>query len=131
MDSSFSFSGGEQSTALVIVFPVGVSGLFNPEIHGLVREVGSRLDGVYVTYALASGASPTVRDAVSSALFAGCKSAVVVQTEESDADWSVNNSSDGDWLLTSMSVREELDASDVVDAFVTACAAVNDDGIAA
>ena len=131
MGSSFRFLEREQSTALVIVFPLGVFGLFNAEIHGLVREVGSRLDGVYVTYALASGVSPTVRDAVSAAFFAGCKSAVVVQAEESDADWSVNNDSGGDWLLTSLSARDELDASAVVDAFVSACTAVNNDGIAA
>ena len=131
MDSSFRFSEREQSTGLVIVFPLGVSGLFNPEIHGLVREVGSRLDGVYVTYALASGSSPTVRDAVSAALFAGCTSAVVVHSEEDDAAWSTDTAASGDRWFTSFSDGEYLDATSIVEAFLTACATVNDDGIAA
>ena len=57
MDSSFSFSERDQRAGLVIVFPLGVSGLFNPEIHGLVQEVERQLDGIFVTYALSSGAS--------------------------------------------------------------------------
>ena len=120
MESSFSFSGSDQRTGLVIVFPPDVAGLFNPEIHGLVQEVERQLDGIFVTYALSSGASPTVRDAISAARFVGCESAVVVQAVESDAAWPIDYAPTGDWLQTRLSVRDELDAWAVVDAYRSA-----------
>ena len=120
MDSSFSFSERDQRAGLVIVFPLGVSGLFNPEIHGLVQEVERQLDGIFVTYALSSGASPTVRDAISAARFVGCESAVVVQAVEPGASWAVDGGPGGDWLLTPLLVPNELDVSAVVDAYRSA-----------
>jgi len=120
MDSSFSFSERDQRAGLVIVFPLGVSGLFNPEIHGLVQEVERQLDGIFVTYAVSSGASPTVKDAIGAARFVGCKSAVVVLAVEHDAAWPVDCAPSGDWLLTPMTVRDELDASAIVDAYRSA-----------
>ena len=128
MNSSFRFLERENPTALVIVFPLGVSGLFNPEIRGLVDEVEGRLDGVYVTYALSSGASPTIRDAITAARFVGCESAVVVHTVESDKAWSGDGASGGDWLLTSSWLRGELDAPAIVEAFNSA---LTDAGMAA
>jgi hypothetical protein len=123
MKSSFRISQRDQRAGLVIVFPVGVSGLFNPEIHRLVQEVENHLDGVFVTYAVSSGESPRVRDAVSAARFAGCESTVVVIPAEDDAAWPADQTLRGDWLLASLSVRSELDASIVVDAYRSALAA--------
>lgn len=67
---------------LVIRFPSTVRGLFNPSIHRLVRSVEDRLGGVFVTYALDSGVSPGVADAVAASRFAGCDSVVVVHLDE-------------------------------------------------
>ena len=120
MGSSFSFSGSDQRTGLVIVFPPEVAGLFNPEIHGFVRKVEKALEGTYVTYALSSGASPTLRDAISAARFVGCESAVVIQSVEQDAAWPVDWSPGGDWLLVSSSVGNEFDVSAVVDSYRSA-----------
>jgi hypothetical protein len=104
-------------TSLVIVFPPGVSGLFNPDVHGLVRQVQEELPGVYVSYALASGSAPTLRDAVAAARFAGCQSSVVVFAGENDDTWLADAKSKGDWLLASSSVPAEIDATAVVEAF--------------
>lgn len=71
-----------QRLGLVIVFPPGVRGLFNPAVHRLVRSVEARLENVFVTYALSSGASPDVGAAVAAARFAGCSSAIVVHCED-------------------------------------------------
>jgi hypothetical protein len=71
-----------QRLGLVIVFPPGVRGLFNPAVHRLVRSVEARLDDVFVTHALSSGAAPDVGAAVAAARFAGCSSAVVVHCED-------------------------------------------------
>ena len=117
MESPFCFSERQQHSGLVIVFPPGVSGLFNPEIHGLVQEVERQLDGIYVTYALSSGASPTVKDAISAARFVGCESAVVVHAVGQDALWPVDCAPSGDWLLTSLPARNERDVSAVVSAY--------------
>ncbi len=83
----FDFDSGSRPTALIILFPVGVKGLFNPAVHSLVREVQEQLDDVYVSYALSSGA-PSVADAIAASRFAGCSSAVVVHASDhaSDAD---------------------------------------------
>ena len=78
MSASFRFGASGKSVALVIVFPAGVSGLFNADIHRLVREVQESLGGVYVTYALSSGTAPNLRDAMFAARLVGCDSAVVV-----------------------------------------------------
>jgi hypothetical protein len=78
MNNRFSFTCSETDTALVIVFPPRAAGLFNPEIHGLVREVQERLARVSVRYALTSGSAPTLRDAMAAARFAGCGSIIVV-----------------------------------------------------
>jgi hypothetical protein len=120
MKSSFSFSGSDQRTGLVIVFPPEVAGLFNPEIHGFVRKVEKALEGTYVVYALSSGASPTLRDAISAARFVGCESAVVIQSVEQDAARPVDWSPGGDWLLASSSVGNEFDVSAVVDSYRSA-----------
>ena len=104
-------------SSLVIVFPPGVSGLFNPDVHGLVRKVQKELPGVYVSYALTSGSAPTLRDAVAAARFAGCQSSVVVSAGENDDTWLADAKSGGDWLLASSPVPDELDATAVVNAF--------------
>jgi hypothetical protein len=120
MKTPFRFAADENGSALVIVFPPGVKGLFNSEIHGLVREVQERLDGVYVTYALSSGTSPDLRAAISAARFVGCDSAVVVAAATNDAVRFADRGTNGDWLLTVSPVHSELDAPAVVDAYLTA-----------
>jgi len=122
MESSFSFSESDQRTGLVIVFPPEVAGLFNPEIHGFVRKVERELDGIYVTYALSSGASPTLRDAISAARFVGCDSAVVIPAETSDVAQLSDHRATGDWLLNISPVDSELDAPAVVNAYLAAVA---------
>ena len=123
MQSSFKFSERDQRAGLVIVFPPGVSGLFNPEVHRLVQEVERHLPGLYVTYALSSGESPSVRDAIRAARFVGCDSAVVVLAAENEAVWPGDRTLRGDWLLASVSLRSELEASAVVEAYHSALAA--------
>jgi hypothetical protein len=116
----FKFDAAENPAALVIVFPPGMKGLFNAEIHGLVREVQEKLDGVYVTYALSSGTSPNLRDAISAARFIGCDSAVVVPAAASAGDELGDHVSAGDWMLTTPIVQPELDAPAVINAYLTA-----------
>ena len=117
MESSFSFSGSDQRIGLVIVFPPGVAGLFNPEIHGFVAKVEKGLEGTYVTYALSSGGSPDLRDAVCAARFVGCESAVVIRSVEDGAARREYGSPSGDWLLASTSVGDEFDVAAVVNAY--------------
>ena len=73
-----------------------------------------------MTYALSSGASPTLRDAASAVRFVGCESAGVVRSVDHDADWPVDWTPGGDWLLASSPVGTELDVSAVVDAYRSA-----------
>jgi hypothetical protein len=120
MKTPFNFDAEETTTALVIVFPPGVRGLFNSEIHDLVREGQEQLDGVYVTYALSSGTSPDLRSAISAARFVGCDSAVVVPAGASDIVQFADRGSTGDWLLNVTPVDSDLDAPAVVDAYLTA-----------
>ncbi len=105
-------------TGLVIVFPIGVKGLFNPTVHRLVRKVEEELEGVHVNYALSSGASPTVSDALAAARFAGCEAAVVVAADERVLDPSTGLGSSGDWSL--FAEAGEISADSVVDAYQTA-----------
>jgi hypothetical protein len=72
------FQHDSSRPGLVIVFPPGVSSLFNPRVHRTVREVEQRLGDVFVTYALSGDAAPDVASAVNAARFAGCGSALVV-----------------------------------------------------
>jgi hypothetical protein len=120
MKTPFRFAADGKSMALVIVFPPGVKGLFNSEIHGLVREIQEQLDGVYVTYALSSGTSPDLRAAMVAARFVGCDSAVAVPVGASDVVNFVDHDSPGDWLLTTLSVRSRLDAQAVIDSYLEA-----------
>jgi hypothetical protein len=120
MKTPFEFHADGSTTALVIVFPPTFKGLFNPEVHGLVRDVQERLDGVYVTYALSSGTSPDLRDAISAAQFGGCESAVIVPVHPSEASRFTGPGSTGDWLLTSSQVNSDLDAAALADAYRTA-----------
>ena len=106
--------------ALVIVFPPGVNGLFNAEVHNLVREVQEILDGVYVTYALSSGSSPDLRAAMDAARFVGCESAVVIPAGSGAVGEVAHRGSAGDWLLTMPLSGMELDAPAVIDAYFTA-----------
>ena len=122
MKSPFSLAENETKTALVVVFPPAVKGLFNSEVHELVSEVQELLDGVYVTYALSSGTSPDLRAALSAARFVGCQSAVVLPAGASDAARFVDNDSKGDWLLSSLPVPSGVDASALVDAYRAAVA---------
>jgi hypothetical protein len=128
MSASFRFGASGKSVALVIVFPAGVSGLFNADIHRLVREVQESLGGVYVTYALSSGTAPNLRDAMFAARFVGCDSAVVVPAVASAEAERADDASAGDWMLTTSMVHSEIDASAVVDAYL---AAVDEAGKAA
>jgi len=122
MKSPFRFAEYESKTALVVVFPSAVKGLFNSEVHDLVREVQELLDGVYVTYALSSGSSPDLRAALSAARFVGCESAVVVPAEANEAARFIDNVSKGDWLLSSLPDPSELDAPALVDTYLAAVA---------
>jgi len=122
MNAPFNLVADETASALVIVFPPGVKGLFNSDIHELVRDVQDQLDGVYVTYALASGASPDLRAAIAGARFVGCRSAVVIPAETDDVAQLSDNRTTGDWLLNISPVDSELDAPAVVNAYLTAVA---------
>ena len=120
MHSPFKFDGNDRPTALVIVFPPGVNGLFNTEVHNLVREVQNHLEGVYVTYALSSGNSPDLRAAMDAARFLGCESVVIVPAGSGAEDRIAPRRSAGDWLLTTSHIEAELDAPAVIDAYHTA-----------
>jgi hypothetical protein len=120
MKTPFEFPADGATTALVIVFPPTFKGLFNPEVHGLVREVQQLLDGVYVTYALSSGTSPDLRDAIAAAQFGGCESAVVVPVMPSDPSRFTGTGLKGDWLLTSSQINSDLDATALADAYLAA-----------
>lgn len=120
MQNPFNFAENEESMALIIVFPPGVHGLFNPHVHNLVREVQENLGGVYVTYALSSGSSPDLRAAMDAARFVGCESVVVVPAGSGAVGESVHRESGGDWLLTSSLPGVELDAPSVIGAYFTA-----------
>ena len=122
MKIPFRFTSDRSKTALVIVFPPPVKGLFNSEVHRLVSEVQELLDGVYVTYALSSGTSPDLRDSMVATRFGGCESAVVVPVGASDAASFIDTGSKGDWLLTASQVHAEHDASALVDAYLAAVA---------
>jgi len=122
MTQPFNFDANRTRSALVIVFPPGVKGYFNPEIHGLVREVEEQLEDVFVTYALSSGGSPDLRDAMAAARFAGCESAVVVPAGDRDAGHVVDYGSSGDWMLSTSPIFSELNAPGVVDAYQEALA---------
>ena len=120
MKTPFRFTANDIKTALVIAFPPTVKGLFNSEVHGFVREVQELLDDVYVTYALSSGTSPDLRDAMAAAQFGGCESMVVVPVGASDAARFVETGSKGDWLLAASPVLTELDAPALADAYLEA-----------
>jgi hypothetical protein len=107
-------------TALVIVFPPGVSGLFNPVVHGLVRQVQDRLPEISVSYALTSGSAPTLSDAIAAARFSGCSSSVVVCAGESGDAWLGDPAWNGDWMLPTSLFPADLDAAAVVNAFKSA-----------
>lgn len=128
MKTPFKIPSDETETALVIVFPPAVKGLFNSKVHRLVREVQELLDGVYVTYALSSGTSPDLRDSIAAARFGGCESVVAVPVGTSDAARFIDTGPKGDWLLTASQVHTEYDASALVDAYL---AAVTEAGSAA
>ena len=120
MNNPFRFAAEEAKTALVIAFPPDMRGLFNPEIHGLVRDVAKRLEGVYVTYALTSGFGPSLRDAMAAARFAGYESAVVVPAGTGDEFRFMGRGTTGDWMLADTPILPDLDASAVAEAYVSA-----------
>lgn len=120
MSTPFSLAADKPRTALVIAFPPGMKGLFNPEIHSLVRDVSERLDGVFVTYALAAGCGPDLRDAMASARFMGCDSAVVIPAGSDQTTQSSDAASGGDWMLSTATLPSELTAPAVAEAFLTA-----------
>ena len=82
MKSRRIFESSSYRSGLVIVLPPDVTSLFNPDVHRLVRSVEDRLEGVFVTYALSSGAAPDVGAALKAVRFAGCTSAVVIHAED-------------------------------------------------
>ena len=122
MKTPFRFASAGTKTALVMVFPPAVKGLFSSEVHRLVREVQELLDGVYVTYALSSGTSPGLRDSMAAARFGGCESMVVVPVGASDTARFIDTGPKGDWLLTASHIDAGYDASALVDAYLAAVA---------
>jgi hypothetical protein len=120
MKNSFTFASDGTRPALVIMFPPAVKGLFNSDVHRLVREVQEILDDVYVTYALSSGTSPDLRDSMAAARFGGCESMVVIPLGAGDAVRSTDTAPTGDWLLTGSGVETEYEASALVDAYLAA-----------
>ena len=112
MKRTFEFDTIDSRAALVILFPAGVKGLFNPEIHKFVRDVESRLDGVHVTYALAAG-SPDLNDAFAAARFAGSDSAVVVHAQDGAGLDEPADMRSGDRMMDWAPVDAALDASAV------------------
>jgi len=122
MKTPFRFASAGTKAALLIVFPPTVKGLFNSEVHRLVREVQELLDEVYVTDAHSSGTSPDLRDAMAAARFGGCESMVVVPIGASDAARFIDTGSKGDWLLTASPVLSVLDAPALADAYLAAVA---------
>jgi hypothetical protein len=128
MENTFKFDSTGAAAALVIVFPPGINGLFNAQVHGLVQEVQDQLENVYVTYALSSGSSPDLRAAMSAARFVGCDSAVVIPAGSAAVGESAERGTNGDWLLTTSQIGADLTASAVIDAYF---AAVSEAGKAA
>jgi hypothetical protein len=118
----FSLSANPPPTALVIVFPVGVKGLFNPAVHTLVREVQERLESVYVTYALSSGA-PSVADAIAASRFAGCEAAVIVHAEDADVSGLGPLARLGDYSIEGSLELVSMTPAAVIGAYHTAVAA--------
>ncbi len=116
-------------SGLVIAFPTGVRSLFNPQVHRLVREVESRLDGIFVTYALSSPEGPGVEAAVNAARFAGCSSAVILHAEDwvGDFEW-IDSKSDTLWARHRDSSEIAESAALIAEAFD---AARNASGLAA
>jgi hypothetical protein len=102
------------------MFPPAVKGLFNSDVHRLVREVQDLLEGVYVTYALSSGTSPDLRDSAAAARFGGCESMVVVPVSASVAERFIDTATKGDWLLTASGADGTYSASALVDAYLAA-----------
>jgi hypothetical protein len=122
MKTPFGLASDETKSALVIMFPPTVKGLFNSDVHQLVRDVQDLLEGVYVTYAFSSGSSPDLRDSIAAARFGGCESAVVVPVGATDPAPFDDTASKGDWLLTGSQVDAEHDAPALVDAYLEAVA---------
>lgn len=92
------FDSSSFRDGVVLVFPPGVSGLFNPTVHRLVKEVEDQLEGVYVTYALSGGNGPDVEAATQAARFAGCDSAVVIYSNDISPEGSwIDPTSDTLW----------------------------------
>lgn len=120
MGDHFKLEAEKGNTALVIALPPDVKGLFNPEIHGLVRDVSEKLHDVYVTYALSSGFAPNLRDAMAAARFMGCDSAVVVSAGTGDEFRFGGRRTAGDWMISTAPVFSALDASAVAQAYVSA-----------
>ena len=120
MEKVFKSDPTDAAAALVIIFPPGINGLFNSQVHGLVQEVQDQLENVYVTYALSSGSSPDLRAAMSAARFVGCDSAVVVPAGSSAVGEIAERGNDGDWLLTASHLGSDLSATAVIDAYFAA-----------
>ena len=118
MDSKRLFDASPQRMGIVIVFPPDVTGLFNPDVHRLVRDVEDKLENVFVTFALTGGAAPDVDGAMKAARFAGCSSAVVVSSEDwlGEDGW-IDPATDTLLARTEGPVDRHLAASRVVAAY--------------
>ena len=119
MEQQFRFISNDLKTALVILFPPGIKGLFNPEIHKLVREVEGQLNGVHVTYALSTGGSPDLDDAIAASRFAGCDAAVVVHPQQSSSSAFSDDLQHGDRMIDWSPVESELTAEAVAGTFLS------------
>ncbi len=120
MTAQFKLAASGPKAALVILFPPGVKGLFNAEVHGLVREVQEKLEDVYVTYALSTGGTPDLRDAFAAVRFVGCESAVVIPAAGDDAARWDFGAAPGDRPVEAVTLSSGPAAPAVVDAYVAA-----------
>lgn len=82
MESNRPFNPSPHPMGIVVVFPPGVTSLFNPDVHRILREVENRLENVFVTYALSGGATPDIQGGIHAARFAGCSLGVVIHYDE-------------------------------------------------
>lgn len=118
METRRIFESSPQRSGLVIAMPPGVTSLFNPDVHRLVRTVEDRLEGVFVTFALSSGAVPDVKAALKAARFAGCTSAVVIWSGDwSDNDFEFDTNTDTLWSESHLSEHLDDSAEKVVAAY--------------
>jgi hypothetical protein len=78
-----------EACGLVVVFPDDVSSLWDSGVNLFVDEVEQKVDGAFVTFAMANGRHPSLVDALTAARFNGCDSAIVVVVSPTTGDTTV------------------------------------------